>query len=125
MIVNDYVINPQILMGKRVRLTEQMNDPFPIEVGSEGEVYNVGYDVVNVKWDNGRNLGLVLGEDKFEIKVDYLNRKDGNMCSSIITIPMNNISDFITELKKLEREYKSYKVVDDMCRELNKEMYNK
>jgi hypothetical protein len=54
-------------MGKRVRLTEQMNDPFPIEVGSEGEVYNVGYDVVNVKWDNGRNIGLILGEDIFEI----------------------------------------------------------
>ena len=67
MIVNDYVINPQILMGKRVRLTEPMFDPFPIEVGSEGEVYNVGYDVVNVKWDNGRNLGLIIGEDKFEI----------------------------------------------------------
>ena len=68
MIVNDYVLNPKLLMGKRVRLTEPMeNDPNPIEVGSEGEVYNVGFDVVNVKWDNGRNLGLIIGEDKFEI----------------------------------------------------------
>ena len=67
MIVNDVLVNPQILKGKRVRLTEQMNDPFPIEVGSEGEVYNVGYDVVNVKWDNGRSIGLIIGEDKFEI----------------------------------------------------------
>ena len=67
MIVNDVLVNPQILKGKRVRLTELMNDPFPIEVGSEGEVYNVGYDVVNVKWDNGRSIGLIIGEDKFEI----------------------------------------------------------
>ena len=68
MIVNDYVLHPKVLMGKRVKLIEPMeNDPHPIEVGSEGEVYNVGFDVVNVKWDNGRNLGLIIGEDKFEI----------------------------------------------------------
>jgi len=67
MLVNDYVINPQILMGKKVKLTEPMNDPHPIEVGSEGVVYNVGYDVVNVHWDNGRSLGLIIGEDIFEI----------------------------------------------------------
>lgn len=67
MLVNDYVINPTILLGKRIKLTDVMNDPFPIEVGSEGVVYNVGYDVINVRWDNGRNLGLIIGEDKFEI----------------------------------------------------------
>jgi hypothetical protein len=67
MLVNDYVINPSILLGKRIKLTDVMNDPFPIEVGSEGVVYNVGYDVINVRWDNGRNLGLIIGEDKFEI----------------------------------------------------------
>lgn len=55
------------LKDKRIRLTAPMNDPFPIEVGSEGVVYNVGFDVINVKWDNGRQLGLVVGEDRFEI----------------------------------------------------------
>lgn len=55
------------LIGKRVKLTAPMNDPFPIEVGSEGEVYNVGLDIINVKWDNGRQLGLVIGEDQFEL----------------------------------------------------------
>ncbi|MEY4433759.1 MAG: hypothetical protein RLZZ44_1893 [Bacteroidota bacterium] len=53
------------LVGKRVKLTAPMNDPYPIEVGSEGEVYNVGFDIINVKWDNGRQLGLVIGEDEF------------------------------------------------------------
>lgn len=54
-------------LNKRVKLTAPMNDPYPIEVGSEGVVYNVGYDVINVAWDNGRNLGLVLNEDNFTI----------------------------------------------------------
>lgn len=68
MLVNDYVLHPKVLMGKRVKLTEPMlNDPHPIEVGSEGEVYNVGFDVISVKWDNGRTLGLVIGEDIFEV----------------------------------------------------------
>ena len=68
MLVHDYVVNPIILMGKRVKLIEPMNnDPLPIEVGSEGVVYNVGYDVVNVRWDNGRNLGVIIGEDKYTI----------------------------------------------------------
>lgn len=55
------------LLNKRVRLTAPMSDPFPIEVGSEGVVYNVGFDVINVKWDNGRQLGLVVGEDRYEV----------------------------------------------------------
>jgi hypothetical protein len=67
MIVNDYVVNPNLLMGKRVRLIEPMNDPHPILVGREGVVYNVGFDVINVKWDNGRTLGLIIGEDIFEV----------------------------------------------------------
>jgi hypothetical protein len=68
MLVNDYIVNPNILMGKRVKLIEPMNnDPHPIEVGSEGVVYNVGYNVVNVRWDSGRSLGLIIGEDIFEV----------------------------------------------------------
>ena len=73
MIVNDYIVNPQILMGKRVKLIEPMNnDPFPaecfpMEIGSEGVVYYVGGDVINVKWDKGSTLGLINGKDIFEI----------------------------------------------------------
>ena len=54
-------------LNKRVRLTAPMNDKQAIEVGSEGVVYNVGFEVLNVKWDNGRNLGLIFGEDSFEL----------------------------------------------------------
>jgi hypothetical protein len=71
---------------------------------------------------SGNDVSIIPTFYKVKIKVDFLNRKDGNMCSSIITIPMNNISDLITELKKLEREYKAFKIVDTMCKELNKEL---
>lgn len=68
MTVREFITRPIELMDKRVRLAEPMlNDPDPIEVGAEGVVYNVGFDVINVKWDNGRNLGLIVGEDIFEV----------------------------------------------------------
>jgi hypothetical protein len=54
------------LLNKRVRLI-RMNDPFPIESGMEGTIYNIGLDILNVKWDNGRTLGLVVGEDEYEV----------------------------------------------------------
>ena len=84
----------------------------------------VEYTTQNFKTSSGNEVSIIPTFYKVKIKVDFLNRKDGNMCSSIISIPMNNISDFITELKKLEREYKAHKIVDTMCKELNNELYN-
>jgi hypothetical protein len=60
-------ISPDDLIGKRVRLIEMFEDPFPIEPGSEGTVWSIGADVIMVKWDNGRVLGIIDGVDKFEI----------------------------------------------------------
>lgn len=54
------------LIGKRVRLI-QMNDPNPIPPGSEGIVWNVGGGIINVDWDNGRHLGIIIDVDSFEI----------------------------------------------------------
>jgi RNase P/RNase MRP subunit p29 len=65
MLIDNYL--EKELVGKRVRLIEPMDDPHPILVGREGLVYNVGYGVVNVKWDNGRTLGLIIGQDIFEV----------------------------------------------------------
>jgi hypothetical protein len=56
------------LVGKRVRMSETMsNDPNPIQEGDEGTIYHVGGGVINVEWDSGRNLGLVIGEDQYQI----------------------------------------------------------
>jgi len=55
------------LIGKRVRLIEMFDDPFPITPGTEGLVMSVGADVISVKWDDGRSLGMIYDVDRFEI----------------------------------------------------------
>jgi len=55
------------LIGKRVKLISMNDDPNPIETGTEGTIYHVGGGVINVKWDNGRSLGLIVGEDEYKI----------------------------------------------------------
>jgi hypothetical protein len=46
---------------------EIIEQPDPIDPGTEGTIYYVGGGVINVNWDNGRTLGVVIGEDIFEI----------------------------------------------------------
>ena len=55
------------LVGKRVRLIEMFDDPYPITPGTEGLVMSVGLDVISVKWDDGRSLGMIYDVDQFEI----------------------------------------------------------
>ena len=55
------------LVGKRVRLIEMFDDPYPIMPGTEGLVMSVGADVISVKWDDGRSLGMIYDVDQFEI----------------------------------------------------------
>ena len=58
------------LIGKRIKLITMFDDPHPIESGSMGTISHVGGDVMNVNWDNGRSLGVVIGVDKYEILED-------------------------------------------------------
>ena len=54
--------------GTRIKLIE-MNDPWnPVEPGTEGTVQLVD-DIgqIHMKWDNGRTLALVPGQDQFKI----------------------------------------------------------
>ena len=55
------------LIGKRVKLIMMDEDPDPIPPGTEGTVVGVGGDVIQMKWDNGRVLGLIWGVDEFEV----------------------------------------------------------
>ena len=59
-------IKEQYPPGTRIRLNS-MDDPYaPIAPGTEGEVDFVD-DIgqLHMKWDNGRTLALVPGEDSF------------------------------------------------------------
>ena len=58
------------LMGKRIKLITMFDDPYPIESGTMGTITHIGGDVMNVTWDNGRSLGVVIGVDKYEILDD-------------------------------------------------------
>ena len=55
------------LVGKRVRLIEMFEELDPVTPGTEGTVYHVGADVINVEWDNGRMLGMIWELDRFEV----------------------------------------------------------
>jgi hypothetical protein len=53
----------------RVRLVRMCDDdPNPIEPGTTGTINHIDCaGTVHVKWDNGRNLGLIPGSDEFEV----------------------------------------------------------
>jgi hypothetical protein len=55
------------LIGKRIKLISMVNEPHPVENGTEGTIISVGFDVISVQWDNGRRLGVIVGEDIYEI----------------------------------------------------------
>jgi hypothetical protein len=54
--------------GTRIQLIH-MSDPWhPIETGTKGTVRLVDdMGTIHVNWDNGRSLGLIVGEDSFEV----------------------------------------------------------
>lgn len=55
-------------VGTRIELIS-MEDPYsPIEPGTKGTVVHVDdMGTLHMKWDNGRSLGVVPGEDSFRI----------------------------------------------------------
>ena len=61
-------IKEQYPPGTRIRLNS-MEDPFaPVAPGTEGEVDFVDdIGTIHMKWDNGRALGIVPGEDSFTV----------------------------------------------------------
>jgi hypothetical protein len=65
MLLLDLVLEESI--GKRVRCISMENDPNPIEPNTIGTIYHYGCGILNVEWDNGRTLGLIVDKDKFEI----------------------------------------------------------
>jgi hypothetical protein len=57
--------------GDRIRLIAMLDDPHPVPPGTTGTVTAVRlqrtWSQVDVKWDNGRTLMLVVPPDQFEV----------------------------------------------------------
>lgn len=56
--------------GTRIRLLDMPNDPAPIGFGTTGTVTDGNGAQMWVDWDNGRNLALLVGLDKYEVIKD-------------------------------------------------------
>lgn len=55
-------------LGKRVRLINMPDDPNPVKPGTEGVVISVDdLGHLEVKWDDGRILNLIVNTDSFDV----------------------------------------------------------
>jgi len=54
--------------GKRIRLLQMRDDPYPISDGTEGTILHVDdAGTIHVEWDNGRLLGVIIGIDRYMV----------------------------------------------------------
>lgn len=53
--------------GTRIRLISMPDDPDPVPSGTYGIVESGNGAQLNVKWENGRSLHLLIGIDAYEV----------------------------------------------------------
>jgi hypothetical protein len=96
-----------VKVGDRVRMVNMPDDPDPIEPGTEGTVTKVQprVDVIDVKWDNGRTLNLVMGVDEFTIISE--GASDKSIINKSMPKPTLKGRDMSSTRTKFNKKYKS------------------
>lgn len=56
-----------LAVGTRIRLLSMPDDPCPVETGATATVTGGNGAQIEVDWDNGRSLSLVVGVDRYEV----------------------------------------------------------
>ena len=115
------LLREQFPPGTRIRLDSMMNDPQPIPKGMTGTVQGIDdAGQLLMKWDNGRGLSLVPGEDDFSVvkpqklrlymplELGYYEKNDwGDYESEELTLPDSDAVGYVDTVNgALERESK-------------------
>ena len=115
------LLREQFPPGTRIRLDSMMNDPQPIPKGMTGTVQGIDdAGQLLMKWDNGRGLSLVPGEDDFSVvkpqelrlymplELGYYEKNDwGDYESEELTLPDSDAVGYADTITgALERESK-------------------
>lgn len=63
------VVKSTVKVGDRVQLVETDDSWTNLESGAKGTVYKIDeeQDLIWVEWDNGEDLALINGVDKFKV----------------------------------------------------------
>ena len=115
------LLREQFPPGTRIRLDSEMKDPQPIPKGMTGTVQGIDdAGQLLMKWDNGRGLSLVPGEDDFSVvkpqklklymplKLGYYEKNDwGDYEDEELTLPDSDAVGYADTITgALEREAK-------------------
>ena len=96
--------------GTRIRLNQMGSDPNPVEAGTMGTV--VGVDdagSIMMKWDNGRTLSLIPGEDGYSVLPPQTNLLKLYMPMTVDYYERNEYGDWDDEPAELsDREAVAY-----------------
>ncbi len=93
-------LREQYPAGSRIRLREMgADDPHPLEPGSMGTLDHIDdTGAFHVKWDSGRNLGVVIGRDSFTVLPPALTTLKLYMPLTADVIGYNEYGDLDDEL---------------------------